>query len=109
MKYPFSKKQTLIGGGLSLFAFIFLYGTTSVGEPVNRFLSSIYLGFSGRLMCFKAIDSYNDAVMDWMILSDMKNAGWSEYNEEGFYAKVDKAEIKNRATESNYKSWCNHD
>jgi len=109
MKYPFSKKQTLIGGGLSVFAFIFLYGTTNVGEPINRFLSSIYLGFSGRLMCFRAIDSYNEAVMDWIILSDMKNRGWTDDAEEDFSIKVAKAEIKNRATESNYKSWCNHD
>jgi len=63
MKYPFSKKQTLIGGGLSLLAFILYYGLWGRGT-INRFIWQFYQVHNANRMCLRAIEKYNQVIVD---------------------------------------------
>ena len=63
MKYPFSKKQTLIGGSLSLFAFILYYGLWGRGT-INNFIWKFYEVHNANRMCLRAIEKYNQVIVD---------------------------------------------
>jgi len=70
MKYPFSKKQTLIGGSLSLFAFIIFYGLWGRGT-INKFIWEFYYVHNQNKICLRAIEKYNQIIVD----------NWNQYYE----------------------------
>jgi len=77
MKYPFSTKQTLIGGGLSLLAFILYYGLWGRGT-INKFIWELYYIHNQNKICLRAIEKHNQVVVDsWnqFYESEAKGAG----------------------------------
>jgi len=63
MKYPFSKKQTLIGGSLSLLAFIIFYGQGGRGT-INKIMWGFFYIHNENKICLRAIEKYNHVVVD---------------------------------------------